>query len=114
MCGIVGFVGKTNNQKEVIKKMSKGIEHRGPDGEGTFLYNDVALAHRRLAIIDLHTGDQPMFNEDDSLVVVFNGEIYNYPELKNQLEKNHTFKTKADTEVLLHGYEEWGDRKSVV
>lgn len=108
MCGIVGFVGKTNNQKEVIKKMSKRIEHRGPDGEGTFLYNDVALAHRRLAIIDLHTGDQPMFNEDDSLVVVFNGEIYNYPELKNQLEKNHTFKTKADTEVLLHGYEEWG------
>lgn len=108
MCGIAGFVGKTKNKKMVIKKMSKRIAHRGPDGEGFFVMDDVALAHRRLSIIDLSTGDQPMYNEDGSIVVIFNGEIYNYIELKNELKKDHTFKTKSDTEVLVHGYEKWG------
>lgn len=108
MCGITGFIGSTKNNEETIKKMSKRIEHRGPDGEGFFLDGDVALAHRRLAIIDLSTGTQPMYNEDESVVIVFNGEIYNYLELKSELKKKHTFKTKSDTEVIIHGYEEWG------
>lgn len=108
MCGIAGFIGSTKNNEETIKKMSKRIEHRGPDGEGFFLEGDVALAHRRLAIIDLSTGTQPMYNEDESVVIIFNGEIYNYLELKSELKKKHKFKTKSDTEVIIHGYEEWG------
>ncbi len=108
MCGIVGFIDKTKNKKTIIRKMSKKIAHRGPDGEGYYFYNDVALAHRRLSIIDLDTGNQPMFNEDESVVVIFNGEIYNYIELKSELKKDHEFKTKSDTEVLVHGYEKWG------
>lgn len=108
MCGIVGFIGKCDNNKQVIEKMSKKIAHRGPDGEGFFIHNDVALAHRRLSIIDLNTGKQPMYNEDESIVVIYNGEIYNYIELKDELKKDHEFKTKSDTEVLVHGYETWG------
>ena len=88
--------------------MSDRIKHRGPDGDGYFIDGDVALGHRRLSIIDLSTGDQPMFNEDGSVVTVFNGEIYNYQELKEELiALGHDFKTKSDTEVLVHGYEEW-------
>lgn len=108
MCGIAGFIDNTKNKKSIIKKMSKRIAHRGPDGEGFYIDGDVALAHRRLSIIDLTTGNQPMFNEDNSVVVIFNGEIYNYIELKNELKSKHKFKTKSDTEVLVHGYEEWG------
>lgn len=108
MCGIVGLVRKGNN-KNVIKKMNDRIVHRGPDGEGYFFDGDVAFGHRRLSIIDLSTGDQPMFNEDGSVVTVFNGEIYNYIELKEELSKlGHEFKSKSDTEVLVHGFEEWG------
>lgn len=108
MCGIVGLVRKGNN-KNVIKMMNDRIFHRGPDGEGYFFDGDVAFGHRRLSIIDLSTGDQPMFNEDGSVVTVFNGEIYNYIELKEELSKlGHEFKTKSDTEVLVHGFEEWG------
>lgn len=108
MCGIAGLVTKDKNKETVIKKMSDRIKHRGPDGVGYFTSDDVALAHRRLSIIDLSTGDQPMFNEDNTIVTVFNGEIYNYLELKDELMKlGHVFKTKADTEVLVHGYEEW-------
>lgn len=108
MCGITGFVSKSKNKDQILKKMLKRIEHRGPDGEGTYIDDDVALGHRRLSIIDLSTGNQPMFNEDNSLVVIFNGEIYNYQELKEELlKKGHTFKTTSDTEVLLHGYEEY-------
>lgn len=107
MCGIVGIVRKGDN-KDVIKKMNDRIVHRGPDGEGYFFLGDVALGHRRLSIIDLSTGDQPMFNEDGSVVTVFNGEIYNYLELKEELESlGHVFKSRSDTEVLVHGYEEW-------
>ena len=109
MCGITGYVNNEKNKKKIIKKMADRIAHRGPDAEGFYTDDNVALGHRRLSIIDLSNGSQPMYNEDESLVVVFNGEIYNYPELKEELKKSkHKFKTKCDTEVLLHGYEEWG------
>ncbi len=110
MCGIVGFIDKkTKQEKEVlIKKMADRIKHRGPDGEGYYVTDEVALGHRRLSIIDLSLGSQPMYNETGDLVIVFNGEIYNYIELKEELKHHHTFKTNSDTEVLLHGYEEWG------
>src|SRR5574344_2593023 len=109
MCGIAGFENETKDKKKIIKEMAAKIKHRGPDGEGYYLDAHIALAHRRLSIIDLNTGDQPMFNEDKSLVVIFNGEIYNFKELKEELQKDkHVFKTKSDTEVLLHGYEKWG------
>lgn len=108
MCGIAGIVTKRENKKEIIEAMSKRIEHRGPDGEGYFFDDDVALAHRRLSIIDLTTGDQPIYNEDERIVTVYNGEIYNYVELRDELVKaGHKFKTKSDTEVLVHGFEEW-------
>lgn len=108
MCGIAGIVTKREDKKEIIEAMSKRIEHRGPDGEGYFFDGDVALAHRRLSIIDLSMGNQPMFNEDDTVVTVYNGEIYNYVELRDELVKaGHKFKTKSDTEVLIHGFEEW-------
>ncbi len=108
MCGIVGFIDQTPNKKPIIERMSAKIAHRGPDGEGFYFHDDVALAHRRLSIIDLKGGSQPMFNEDKSLVVIFNGEIYNYLELKKELAAKHQFATQSDTEVLLHGYETWG------
>ncbi len=109
MCGIVGFVNndKKTNKDKIIKKMADKIIHRGPDSEGYYTDDDIALGHRRLSIIDLSNGLQPMFNEDESLVVIFNGEIYNFKELKKDLKK-HQFKTNCDTEVLLHGYEEYG------
>lgn len=107
MCGIVGLVTK-KEKENTIKLMSDRIKHRGPDGDGYFIDGDVALGHRRLSIIDLSSGDQPMFNEDGSVVTVFNGEIYNYQQLKEELiALGHDFKTKSDTEVLVHGYEEW-------
>lgn len=107
MCGICGIVRKGDN-KDIIKKMNDRIMHRGPDGEGYYIDGDIAFGHRRLSIIDLSTGDQPIYNEDDSVVTVYNGEIYNYVELRSELESlGHEFKTKSDTEVLVHGYEEW-------
>ncbi len=109
MCGIVGFINSKPEKETIIKDMSKKIEHRGPDGEGIYIDDNCALAHRRLAIIDLNTGKQPIYNEDESLVIVYNGEVYNFQELRDALEKkNHIFKTKTDTEVIIHGYEEWG------
>ena len=90
MCGIVGFINKDNNKEEIIKKMMKRIEHRGPDGEGTYIDDNIALGHKRLSIIDLSTGNQPMFNENERYVIIFNGEIYNYLELREELiKKNH-------------------------
>lgn len=107
MCGICGIIRKGDN-KDIIKKMNDRIMHRGPDGEGYYIDGDVAFGHRRLSIIDLSTGDQPIYNEDNSVVTVYNGEIYNYLELRSKLESlGHEFKTKSDTEVLVHGYEEW-------
>ena len=107
MCGIAGFVGKVKNKDEVLKKMCDRIIHRGPDGEGYYTDNDVALGHRRLSIIDIENGKQPMNSLDNNLVVVFNGEIYNYQELKEELS-DYSFVTKSDTEVLLAGYLKWG------
>lgn len=108
MCGIAGLITKNKEKEETIKKMSKRIAHRGPDAEDFYIKDDVALAHRRLSIIDLSEGHQPMYNEDGSVVIVYNGEIYNYQDLKKELIKcGHEFKTNCDTEVLVHGFEEW-------
>ncbi|TCL53466.1 asparagine synthase (glutamine-hydrolyzing) [Allofournierella massiliensis] len=111
MCGIVGFTGMRAGREAILKAMTDAIAHRGPDGEGSYFGSGVALGHRRLSIIDLAGGAQPMFNENKNLAVVFNGEIYNFMELRAQLvEAGHTFSTDhSDTEVLLHGYEEWGE-----
>ncbi len=108
MCGIVGIVSKRKDKEDIVKKMNAKIIHRGPDDEGIYVDDGVALGHRRLAIIDLANGHQPMFNEDQSIVVVFNGEIYNYIELKAILKKKYKFQTNSDTEVLVYGYQEWG------
>lgn len=107
MCGINVIVSDIKNKKKIIKNMNDKIIHRGPDAEGYYVDDGVALGQRRLSIIDLEGGVQPMYNEDKSIVIVFNGEIYNYLELKEELT-NHTFVTNSDTEVLIHGYEEWG------
>ena len=109
MCGIVGFTGNPKDKEQIIRAMADAIAHRGPDGEGYFCDDGVALGHRRLSIIDLEGGAQPLFNEDGSLALVFNGEIYNFMELREELlAKGHTFTTRSDSEVLLHGFEEWG------
>ncbi len=108
MCGIVGFIDEKENKQTIIKRMTNKIIHRGPDAEGYYIDENIALGHRRLSIIDIDNGKQPMFSKDNNLVVVFNGEIYNYRELKKELEKlGYEFRTNSDTEVLLYGYEEW-------
>ena len=109
MCGITGFVGQRAEMQQILQEMMDLIAHRGPDGQGQFVEGPAALGQRRLSIIDLEGGKQPMFNEDENLVVVFNGEIYNFQELSEELKAaGHTFATRSDTEVLLHGYEQWG------
>ena len=110
MCGITGFTSKRADKAEILTAMMDAIAHRGPDGAGQYTDEQVALGHRRLSILDLEGGKQPMFNEDGRLVVVFNGEIYNFQALRTELQAaGHTFATDhSDTEVLLHGYEEWG------
>lgn len=113
MCGFVGFVGKQKKEdkKKIIKDMADAIIHRGPDSEGYYNDDDIALGFRRLSIIDLNGGSQPIYNEDKTKVIVFNGEIYNYQELKEELlKKGHIFKTNTDTEVLIHGYEEYKEK----
>lgn len=107
MCGIAGFIGQVKEKKKVLKKMTDRIEHRGPDSEGFYVTGNVALGQRRLSIIDIQGGYQPMFSYDKKLVVVFNGEIYNYKELKEELS-DYPFETTCDTEVLLAGYKAWG------
>jgi len=110
MCGFVGFTGKLENKKEILNRMMGRIIHRGPDMAGEFCDEYVALGFRRLSIIDLNeNSNQPMLNEDGSVAAVFNGEIYNFLELRQILiEKGHLFKTKGDAEVLVHAYEEYG------
>lgn len=108
MCGIVGFYSERKDKEAIVKKMADRIQHRGPDGEGYYVDDKVALGHRRLSIIDLEGGKQPMYTEDEKLVIVFNGEIYNYKELTEEL-KEYNFMTSSDTEVLLHGYRKWGE-----
>lgn len=112
MCGIVGFTNNINNSDKVIIDMMNKIRHRGPDAEGCYVDSDIALGHRRLSIIDVSSsGDQPIFNEDGSMIIVFNGEIYNYREIREKLvNAGHVFKTNTDTEVLIHGYEEYGEK----
>jgi len=112
MCGIAGILHFDNHRiadSLKLKAMTDILSHRGPDGEGFFLNKNIGLGHRRLSIIDLSTGDQPMYNTDRSIVLVLNGEIYNYIELRVELQKKgHAFRTTSDTEVVLKAYEEWG------
>ena len=108
MCGFVGFVDKTKNKDITIKKMADLIKHRGPDSDGYYVDDNIALGFRRLSIIDLESGSQPIYNEEKDKLIFFNGEIYNYKYLKEDLiAKGHKFSTNTDTEVVLHGYEEY-------
>ncbi|MEY8321608.1 asparagine synthase (glutamine-hydrolyzing) [Lachnospiraceae bacterium 46-61] len=110
MCGICGFTGTLANADDVLDNMMNKIVHRGPDSGGKHIDENVALGFRRLSIIDLDHGSQPMYNETDDIVVTFNGEIYNYQSLReNLINKGHIFKNDSDTEVLLHAYEEYGE-----
>lgn len=111
MCGFTGFVGQTDNREQVLENMMNTIIHRGPDSSGSFLDEDAALGFRRLSIIDIgESGDQPLYNEDKTMVLTFNGEIYNYPKLREELiAAGHIFTTHTDSETLIHGYEEWGE-----
>ncbi|HKR15359.1 MAG TPA: asparagine synthase (glutamine-hydrolyzing) [Pyrinomonadaceae bacterium] len=116
MCGITGWANldshtpPSDGAQDLLHSMCERMVHRGPDAEGLFVSHGVALGMRRLAIIDLITGEQPAFNEDKSVAVVLNGEIYNYRELRKELEKRgHSFRSVSDTEVLPHLYEEYGD-----
>ncbi len=110
MCGICGFTGTLANANDVLDNMMNKIVHRGPDSGGKHIDQNVALGFRRLSIIDLDHGSQPMYNETDDIVVTFNGEIYNYQSLREELiNKGHIFKNDSDTEVLLHAYEEYGE-----
>ena len=110
MCGFVGFCSKDVKDKNVIKEMNNQIIHRGPDSDGYYFDKDVNFGFRRLSIIDLHEGSQPILNEGGDIAIIFNGEIYNYQELREDLvAKGYNFKTHTDTEVILHGYEEYGE-----
>ena len=110
MCGICGFTGALEQKEDVIRKMTEVITHRGPDSDGYYLDDGICMGFRRLSIIDLESGDQPITNEDETLVLTYNGEIYNYKELRKELEEaGHTFKTTSDSEVIIHAFEEWDE-----
>ncbi|MDO3379759.1 asparagine synthase (glutamine-hydrolyzing) [Geoalkalibacter halelectricus] len=112
MCGISGILHFDQRpvDSDLLRRMNDTMVHRGPDGSGLFVNGPIGLGHRRLSIIDLHTGDQPMATPEGDVQVVFNGEIYNFLEIKAELEKRgHVFRTRSDTETLLHGYREWGE-----
>ncbi len=113
MCGICGKVMMERERRvdaSLVPKMMASLRHRGPDGNGSYVRGNVGLGHTRLSIIDLVTGEQPLWNEDGRVVVVFNGEIYNFKELRHQLETHgHVFRTTSDTEVIVHAYEQYGD-----
>src|SRR5260370_24304663 len=113
MCGIAGIVSSDRAQRieeAVVHGMCQTIVHRGPDDEGIFVKQNTGLGMRRLSIIDLVGGHQPIFNEDQSILVILNGEIYNYRELQKELqERGHHFRTNSDTEAIVHAYEEYGD-----
>ncbi len=116
MCGFAGFTGIIDRRETVIRKMADRIIHRGPDSDGYHVgggsdHDAIALGFRRLSIIDLAAGSQPMYNEDGSVVIVYNGEVYNFMELRDELiAKGHVFRTRCDSEVILHGFEEWGEK----
>ena len=107
MCGINGIITKEKNKEKLIKQMNDKIIHRGPNAEGIYTDEYLALGHRRLSIIDLNNGNQPIYNKDKSILIIYNGETYNYKELKKELTE-YEFITQSDTEVILHGYEKWG------
>ncbi len=110
MCGICGFTGEIVDRDAVIRNMTEVITHRGPDSDGYFSDDYISMGFRRLSIIDLEAGHQPIYNEDKTLVLTFNGEIYNYKQLRRELiEAGHKFSTEADSEVLVHGFEQWGE-----
>jgi asparagine synthase (glutamine-hydrolysing) len=109
MCGIAGNLRFPRADAELVRRMTAALSHRGPDGDGFLAEGPVALGHRRLSIIDVEGGAQPVFNEDRSVAVVLNGEIYNYRELAAELAPRHTFRTRSDTEVMVHLYEEDGE-----
>ena len=112
MCGIAGqfnFQRREPVERETIVRMARSIAHRGPDDEGFFIAGPVGLGFRRLSIIDLAGGHQPMSDAEETVWIIFNGEIYNYRELRAELQsKGHQFRTNSDTEVIIHGYKEWG------
>src|SRR2546429_7067421 len=112
MCGIAGLHGWDLGRAELqraLEQMCASIAHRGPDDRGTMVADSIGLGMTRLSIIDLAGGRQPIYNEDGTIAVVFNGEIFDYVEIRAELEAlGHRFKTKTDTEVIVHGYEEWG------
>ncbi|TAN62970.1 asparagine synthase (glutamine-hydrolyzing) [bacterium] len=112
MCGICGILNFENNDfvnQETLKRMSAAMRHRGPDEDGYYTRKNTGLAHKRLSIIDLKSGRQPIFNEDETCCIAFNGEIYNFKELRESLiNRGHTLKTASDTEVIVHAYEEYG------
>lgn len=112
MCGFVGFTNTKDNSNRIIEDMMDKIRHRGPDSGGKYTDEDIALGFRRLSIIDItESGDQPIYNEDRSKVLLFNGEIYNFQSIREELvAKGHIFTTKTDSEILLHGYEEYGEK----
>src|SRR5260221_4763370 len=115
MCGLAGFFQARGTPpgewRLVLAAMAHTLVHRGPDDEGYWLDDRVGLGHRRLSIVDVATGHQPMSNEDGSVWLVFNGEIYNFPELRHELQGNgHQFRTRSDTETIVHAYEEWDQR----
>ena len=114
MCGICGIVNIKNNSPpdlRLLQRMIGSLYHRGPDTSGYYRDKHAALGHSRLSIIDLATGAQPLSNEDESLWITYNGEIFNYIELAELLKsKGHKFRTKSDTEVIVHAYEEWGEK----
>ena len=112
MCAITGKVTFDGGDvsRELLAAMTDVVAHRGPDADGFYFSHGVGLGHRRLSIIDLSTGDQPLANEDRTVWVVFNGEIYNFAEVRGELEAHgHRFRTRTDTEIIVHGYEQWGD-----
>src|SRR3989339_1669592 len=110
MCGIIGmYEQKKGIDPQLVESMNTAITHRGPDDSGVYMGKQIALGMRRLSIIDLAGGHQPIYNEDKTVWTVFNGEIYNFKEFRSQLQaKGHVFKTNTDTEVIVHGYEEYG------
>src|SRR5713226_1180303 len=114
MCGICGWLEfnlkfRLDNQRAAVGRMNATLAHRGPDDVGVVVFDNAALAMSRLSIIDLTTGHQPMANEDETCWIVYNGEIYNFRDLRRDLEaRGYRFRTRSDTEVILHAYEEWG------
>lgn len=109
MCGFCGFTGQLVDREQYLREMTEKITHRGPDADGYYLGDGLAMGFRRLSIIDLEAAQQPLYNEDKTLVLMFNGEIYNYQALRQELQgAGHTFATAGDGETLLHGYEQWG------